>query len=265
MEYALKSRFVRGERPLGTWVSVGHSVIAEVSALGGFEFVLLDTEHTSMSLETVENMARAVDATEGRTESVVRIPNNDPVRAKRILDIGVSGVMVPMVETADGARALVEATRYPPDGIRGIASGRATAYGREFQSYVTEANDHILTIVQIETREGLANADEIASVDGIDALFVGPADLSAALDVFGEWDSEELTTAMDDVIDAGRQAGISVGTLTVRAEDIETRLRQGFDFLIVGKDTTSLLTKNEDLRQRYHDALSVEATVADGE
>lgn len=265
MEYALKSMFEGEEQPLGTWISVGHPVIAEISAMGGFDFLLLDTEHTSMSLETVENMVRAVDATDDGAEAMVRIPTNDPVRVKRILDIGVSGVMVPMIETAEEARSLVEATRYPPEGIRGIATGRATAYGREFHSYVAEANDRILTIVQIETRQGLENADEIARVDGIDALFVGPADLSGSLGVFGEWDSEELTTAMHDVIDAGTQAGVPVGTLTVQGDDIGTRLEQGFDFLIIGKDTSSLMEKNEELRRRYDDARSVEIGVTDGE
>jgi 2-dehydro-3-deoxyglucarate aldolase/4-hydroxy-2-oxoheptanedioate aldolase len=264
MNRGLKSAFERGDDPLGTWLSIGHPVVAEVSALGGFDFLLLDTEHTSMSLETVENMVRAVEATEGRTEMVVRVPANDPVRIKRVLDIGAPGIMVPMIESAADARAFVEATRYPPDGVRGIATGRATAYGREFLSYVAEANDRLLRIVQIENRAGLSNAEEIAAVDGVDALFVGPADLSGALGVFAEWDADDLTAAMERVVDAGRTAGVPVGTLTVDPDDIEMRLDQGFDFLVVGKDTASLLGTHEQLRARYDAVRSAGSEADDG-
>jgi len=256
----LTAKFDQGASPVGTWVSVGHPVVAEVTAMSGFDFLLLDTEHTSMTLESVENATRAVDATPGETETLVRVPENDPVRIKRVLDIGVAGVMAPMVETADEARSFVEATRYPPEGVRGIATGRATGYGREFERYVSEANERILTVVQLETREGVRNVGDIAAVEGIDALFVGPADLSGSLDVFAEWEHDELVTAMERVVEAGRGTGLPVGTLAVRGEDVEPRVEQGFDYLIVGKDTTTLLERNEELRRRYDDARSAGAT-----
>jgi 2-dehydro-3-deoxyglucarate aldolase/4-hydroxy-2-oxoheptanedioate aldolase len=247
----LKDEFENGTNVVSAWLSVGHPAVAEVTAAQDFDFVLIDTEHTAMSLETVENMSRGVDATEGDTETIVRVPSNDAVRIKRVLDIGVAGVMVPMIETAEEAREVVEATRYPPKGIRGVASGRATEYGDDFQEYVETANESIVTIVQIENRRGLENAAEIAAVDDIDAVFVGPADLSANLGIFAEWENEQLNEGIERVIDVGDSADIPVGTLVVDPDDIEMRVEQGFDYLIVGKDTSHLASANEAIRRRY--------------
>lgn len=252
----LNERFDTESNLVGAWLSIGHPTVAEVTAAQGFDFVLIDTEHTPLGLETVENMSRAVEATDGITKTLVRVPSNDPVRIKRTLDIGVSGVMVPMIETREEAEAVVDAVRYPPSGIRGIASGRATEYGEEFETYVESANESIFTIVQIETQTGLENAEEIAMVDGIDALFVGPADLSANLGVFAEWENSRLNEAIDTVIRSAKRADVPAGTLVVDPDDIEMRVEQGFDYLIVGKDTNHLATNNESIRQRYERAVS---------
>jgi 2-keto-3-deoxy-L-rhamnonate aldolase RhmA len=251
------------DRPLGSWVSIGHPTVAEVKARLGLDFVLVDMEHTIMSLETVENMARAIDAAPGETDTVVRVPWNDPVRLKRVIDIGVAGVMVPMIGSAKEARNLVEALRYPPEGIRGIASSRATGYGRNFEEYVTTANGSILTIVQIETEAGLENVEAIAAVDGVDALFVGPADLSGALDLFAEWDAEEFQHAVGRVIEAGRSTDVPVGTLTADVDDIESTADRGFDFLIAGKDTTELMNSTERAIENYDDVLETTASTTD--
>lgn len=244
------------EYPAGNWISIGHPAVAELSAALGFDFILIDTEHTSMSLETVEDLTRAVDAADGVTETIVRVPENDPSKIKRTLDIGVSGIMVPMIETADEARTIAQACQYPPDGFRGIAGGRAAKYGLDFHDYVENANGSILTIAQIETQCGLKNIEEIARVDGIDALFVGPADLSGNLNVFAEWDSETLNDAINDVIDAGSEANMPIGTLATRNEDIETRVQQGFDFLIVGKDTSYLAAGSKHAKDIYEESVN---------
>lgn len=236
-----KDAIESGTNPLGTWISVGHPTIAEAVAQLDLDFVLVDMEHTTMNLETVESMTRGVDAASGDTDAVVRVPWNDPVRLKRVIDIGVAGVMVPMIDNQAEARELVRALRYPPEGIRGIAGSRATGYGKNFEEYVTTANGSILTIAQIETKEGLENAEQIAAVDGIDALFVGPADLSGALEMFAEWDSPEFSDAVNSVIEAGHAADVPVGTLTVDPEGIDARVKQGFDFLIAGKDVSLLM------------------------
>lgn len=244
-----------GDNPLGTWISIGHPSVAEGLSHLDLDFVLIDMEHTTMSLETVEDMARAVDAAPSPTNTIVRVPWNDPIRLKRVIDIGVAGVMVPMISSADEARDLVNSLRYPPEGSRGIAGSRATGYGRNFEEYVTNANGSLVTIAQIETQEGLENAADIASVDGIDALFVGPADLSGALGMFGEWESEEFSQAVTSIIEAGNSVGVPVGTLTVDPDGIERNLEQGFDFLIVGKDISLLMSSIEDAIADYQSAL----------
>jgi 2-keto-3-deoxy-L-rhamnonate aldolase RhmA len=236
MRDALRS----GEPVVGTWASLADPAVPELLAPDA-DFVVLDTEHTPNSLETVADCARAVDAAPGETLPLARVAWNDPVRIKRLLDLGVAGVMVPMVETAEEAAAAVEACRYPPDGVRGIATARASAYGRRFESYVGSANEDVLTVLQIETAAGVENAADIAAVDGVDALFVGPADLSADLGVFGEWTSPELTDAIASVLDAAEDAGTPVGTLGARPDEIRALGSLGFDFLIAGVDTALLL------------------------
>lgn len=241
--------------PIGTWLSVGHPTVSEAVAQTDLDFVLIDTEHTTMSLETVENMARSVDAAPGDTQTVVRVPWNDPVTLKRVIDIGVGGVMVPMLESAEEAEQFVDAVQYPPDGSRGIAGSRATNYGTNFEEYVTNANGSIFTIAQIETERGLENATDIAAVDGIHSLFVGPSDLSGALDVFGHSDPDSLNQAIDRIVTAGHDNDTAVGTLTIDSESVERRLEQGFDFLIVGKDTSQLIVAARESIDTYERAL----------
>jgi 2-keto-3-deoxy-L-rhamnonate aldolase RhmA len=229
-----------GEPVVGTWASLADPAVPELLAPDA-DFVVLDTEHTPNSLETVSDCARAVDAADGDALPIARVAWNDPVRIKRLLDTGVAGVMVPMVESADEAEEAVAACRYPPGGVRGIATARASDYGRNFEGYVESANDDLLTILQIETEAGVENAADIAAVDGVDALFVGPADLSANLGVFGEWTSAELTGAISTVLDAGAAADTPVGTLGARPAEVRALGALGFGFLIAGVDTAMLL------------------------
>lgn len=249
----------------GTWLSIGSPAVAEVSALLGLEFVVVEAEHTTMGLETIENMVRGIDAADGETASIVRVPWNDKVYLKRVLDTGVDGVLVPMIETAEEARALVEAVRYPPEGVRGIGSGRASQYGRHFQEYVENADETFVTIAQIESKRGVENAEEIASVDGIDALFVGPADLSGSLGVFAQWDSEVLKQHMERLVEISEEADIPIGTLVTRQEDIETRVGQGFDFLAVGKDTATLAAGTEEMITEYKRSVEERRSHSTGE
>lgn len=265
IETTIKDAVRDGKYPLGTWISIGHPTVAEAAASLDLDFVLIDTEHTTISLETVEEMQRGVEAAGGETQTVVRVPWNDPVRLKRTLDIGVAGVMVPMIETAAEAKELVRSLRYPPEGTRGIASGRAAEYGLDFEEYVQHANGSILTIAQIETERGLENAREIGAVDGIDALFVGPADLSGALGMFGEWETDEFEGAMQRIVERGHASGTPVGTLTVDTTDIDRLLGQNFDFLIAGKDTTLFIDGVCDVIETYRETLRKQASPGSGD
>jgi 2-keto-3-deoxy-L-rhamnonate aldolase RhmA len=223
---------------VGTWTTLSDPAVAEIAATD-FDFVVVDTEHTPLGLETVTDCLRAVHAAGGT--GVVRTPWNDPVRIKRLLDSGPDGLLVPMVESAAEARGAVDATRYPPAGTRGVAAARAADYGRTFESYVRESHRDVAVIVQIESETGVENAADIASVDGIDGVFVGPADLSASMGVFAEWTDPEFLAAIETVLEAGEAADVPVGTLGTTPEQIRTLGSLGFDYLIAGADFTHLI------------------------
>lgn len=237
----LRERLRAREPLVGSWVSLADPAVAEMVASLGYDFVLVDMEHTPATLETVEGMARAVDAADGDVPALVRVPGNGHVAIKRVLDLGVRGVMVPMVESAQEARDLVAATRYPPAGVRGVGGGRAADYGLSMEGYVDTADERIVTIAQVETEAGLENVEAIAGVDGLDALFIGPADLSTALGAFGEYDAEAFVAAVDRILGAGRDAGIPVATLSASADGIERWIDWGFDFLMAGADVGHVL------------------------
>ena len=237
----------------GTWVSIGHPAVAELSAELGFDFVLIDTEHTSTGIDRLEELIRAVDAAEGDAAPLVRVPWNDPVRIKRALDAGAAGLMVPMIETGEDAEAAVEAMRYPPEGIRGTAPSRASAYGRRFEEYFEAANDELVTIVQVESAEGVENAAAIAAVEGVDAVLVGHGDLSASIGAFGEWDGEAFQEALGRIVEAAHAEGTPVGMLALSDEDIRRWTDAGVDFLIVGADISYITEGAADARETFEE------------
>jgi 4-hydroxy-2-oxoheptanedioate aldolase len=241
---------MRLSETIGTWTSLASPAVAEIAAGGAFDFVVVDTEHAPVGLEAVANNLRAIEA--GDSHSIVRVPWNDPVRIKRLLDLGPDGLLVPMIDSEEEAREAVAATRYPPDGVRGVAAARAAEYGRSLDEYVRDGHRDLLTIAQIETGTGVENSDRIAAVEGIDALLIGPADLSASLDVFGEWGADEFVTSVETVIEAGTDAGVPVGTLGTDPEQIRTLGSLGFDFMIAGVDFAHVIRG----QQRAYDAAS---------
>lgn len=243
------------EDPVGNWLSIGHPAVAELCA-PGFDFVVIDTEHTDIGLESLANMLRAVESLDDSPTTFVRVPWNDRVEIKRILDLGPDGVIVPMVESEDEARRAVAATQYPPDGNRGVAPGRATDYGRSFDEYVEQGAEAVRTIVQIETRNGLEQSEEIAAVDGVDGVLVGQGDLSASLGVLGEWTSDTFQSALDTVIDAAHDAGKPVCMLAMNTEGIHRWKAAGADVIIAGIDATYLVNGSETARDEFDIAVS---------
>lgn len=246
---------VAGEPVVGNWISLAHPAIAETSADLGFDFVVIDTEHTSIASDELEAMIRATDAGDGGTAPVVRIPDHDAGKIKRVLDMGAAGLMVPMVESAADAEDVVEAVRYPPEGRRGAAPARASGYGRSFEEYFESANDQIVTIVQIETARAVENIEEILAVDGVDAIQIGQGDLSASLGVFGEWESDGFRDALDRVVGAADAAGVPVGMLALDAEGIDRWLDAGVDFMTVGVDVVYLQEGATRAKEHFEDAV----------
>lgn len=247
-------RKLRERQPIvGTWLTLADPAVAETSASLEFDVAVIDREHAPLSLETTAEMARAVDAAGTDTEAIVRVSENDATEIKRVLDAGVAGVMAPMIDTEAEARELVAATRYPPEGVRGVGIGRATDYGDALTESI-ETDDPI-TIAQVETREGLANVEAIAAVDGLDAIFVGPADLSAALGCFGEFENEEFLEAVDRILEAGHTVDKPVATIALEEADVERWLERGFDAVMVGVDVDYVRTGSERAKRAFEETV----------
>jgi 2-keto-3-deoxy-L-rhamnonate aldolase RhmA len=231
----LRQRALRGEVLAGTWLNLASSLTAEMAGRAGFDWLLLDREHGVGDSETLLHQLQAIDCTPAC--AVVRIAWNDAARFKLALDLGPSGIMVPYVNTAEEARQAVAAMRYPPQGVRGVARfNRAAGFSMEFDRYFAEANASLLTVIQIETPEAVANAAEIAAIDGVDVLFVGPLDLSVNLGIPQQFAHPDFRAAIAKVIAAAKGAGKAAGTLLANAEQIALAIADGYTFIAVGSD-----------------------------
>jgi 4-hydroxy-2-oxoheptanedioate aldolase len=244
-----KRALAAGQVQVGVWSSLSSPVAAEIVAGSGFDWVLLDTEHSPSELPTVLQQLHAVQGT--ATSAVVRPAWNDPVMFKRLLDIGVQSLLVPFVQNADEARRAVAATRYPPQGIRGVATTtRATRYGR-VDGYLARAQDEICVIVQIETRAALAVLEAIAGVDGVDGLFIGPGDLAADMGHLGDNAHPEVRAAIDDAIRRIRRTGKAAGMLAPVEADARHWLDLGCNMLAVGSDVGLLARQADALAEKF--------------
>ena len=172
----IKEQMRRGEPSIGSWMSMAHPSIAEILAMAGYEWIVIETEHTAIDVSEVLRLIIAIE--QRGSVPLVRLAWNDPIQAKAVLDSGAAGILVPMVNTKADAELAVSMTKYPPLGSRGVGLARAQGYGINFDAYVTNANADTLLLVQIEHREAVENIEQILSVTGIDGVFIGPYDLS---------------------------------------------------------------------------------------
>jgi 2-dehydro-3-deoxyglucarate aldolase/4-hydroxy-2-oxoheptanedioate aldolase len=247
----LRDQFRDGEQLRGGWVSIPHGDVAELTARHDYDFVVVDMEHAPTDVNDLSDLVRGVDAAPGEAVPLVRVPGNDEVVIKRALDTGVGGLMVPRIDTAADAEAVVAASTYPPDGIRGTAGTRASGFGADLPAYLDGADDALTRIVQVETLSAVENAADIAAVAGIDALFVGPADLSVTLSVPLDYDAPPFEEAVSRVVGAAEDAGVPVGVFATDPERFGTWAERGFDFAVLGYDAGFLRTGNERLLSAY--------------
>lgn len=224
-----------GARPLaGSWIMTGSANAAEAMACTGLDFIIVDMEHTDAALGDVIAMLRAIDG--AGCEAVVRPPSVDPVSIRRLLDAGARTIMVPFVETAAQARDIVSATRYPPRGTRGLALMHRGSRYNQIPDYATTADGEICIIAQIETQTGIENTEAIAAVDGIDALFYGPGDLSCVVGEIGNTTGTAVRELIAREVRRCRDLGIASGTLVPDLASAEWAKSQPFDFISVGND-----------------------------
>lgn len=235
---------------IGLWVCSGSPLVAEIMAGSGADWLLIDTEHSPNSLESVLAQLQAVHGYP--VVPVVRLPWNDVVLIKQYLDLGAQNLLIPMVNDAEQARAAVAAVRYPPHGVRGVGSAlaRAARWNR-IPDYLARANQTISLTVQIETTEAVANVEEILAVDGVDAIFVGPSDLAASMGHLGEQEHPEVISAVERCLAAAGTAGKPAGVNAFVEATARHYLDAGARFVLVGADVAILARSSEQLAERF--------------
>jgi 2-keto-3-deoxy-L-rhamnonate aldolase RhmA len=242
---SFRARLKAGEPLVGSIVTLPLASVAEIVADAGFDWLWIDMEHGPLDLLHVEAMIRA----RGNAAAIVRAPGNDPVWIKRILDSGCDGVLLPHVDSADEARAAVEAAFYPPRGKRSFGVSRAHGYGPRMNDYLESSPDETTVMVQIESAAAVRNIDAILTTDGVDAAVIGPFDLSGSLGHLGDITHAEVAGAIDAVIAAGKRHGVPVGIFCGNAELARGYLARGFSPIAVGVDSMLLSAGARELRQ----------------
>lgn len=232
---SIRERVLNHELIVGTFINLGSNLTVEMAGNSGFDWVLIDLEHGAGDQESLVHQLQAVTSTPAAP--IVRIANNDPPRFKRVLDLGASGIMVPYVSNVSEAEQAVASMRYPPRGIRGVAKlNRGSSFGQDFDNYFAHAHELLLTVIQIETVEAVNCIDNLAAVDGVDVLFIGPLDLSVNLGIPQQFDHPKFLEARNKVLEAAKKAGKVAGILLLNPDQVEETIAAGFSFVALGSD-----------------------------
>lgn len=246
----IKEKMKSGQASLGSWMSMAHVSIAEILASAGYEWVVVETEHTAIDVSQVLPLLIAI---EGRGAiPLVRLAWNDPIQCKAVMDSGAGGVLVPMVNSRADAELAVKSVKYPPLGFRGVGLARAQGYGQSFGEYMRAANEDSLVMVQIEHIDAVRNIDEILSVPGIDGTFIGPYDLSSSMCLAGQLNHPDVVSAKQRVLDATLAHGLAPGIHLVHpdraTDEVESCIQQGYRFIALGTD---ILFLGDSCRELY--------------
>ena len=250
---AFKRALRAGHQQLGLWCTIGSAYSLELLAGSGFQWLLIDTEHSPS--EVVDVLAQLQSVAPYDTSAVVRPASNDPVLIKRILDLGAQTLLIPYVQDRDEAERAVRSTRYGPGGFRGVSAlTRATRFGR-VPDYAARCEQEICVLVQVETVEALGQIDAIASVPGVDGIFIGPADLAASMGLAGQSGHPRVLAAVEDAVRRVVRAGKPAGVLTADAEFARRCIAAGTTFTAVGIDAGILARESSALAARFADVL----------
>jgi len=244
-----RQRILARERLIGLWVSLASHVSTEIVGLANFDWLLIDSEHSPNDIPLMMQQLQVLQASPSAV--IARAGWNDPVEIKRLLDIGFYNLLIPFVESEEEARRAVAATRYPPAGTRGVAlAQRGSNYGT-VPDYHKHINDHICVLVQIESRKGLDALDDIAAVDGVDGIFIGPSDLSAALGHLGDSEHPEVQATIRDITARATAKGKAVGIIAPDNAIARRYIDMGMHFVAVGSDQGCLQKSLVELRQKF--------------
>jgi 2-dehydro-3-deoxyglucarate aldolase len=228
------------EAIIGGWINSASPIIAEIMSSSGFDFLVIDTEHSAVDVPQVLNMFQAIKAGNPDCFPMVRLPGNLYSETKRYLDAGAMGVIAPLVNTAAGAKELVRSVKYPPLGERGVGFGRSHGYGFEFENYMKTANENSFICVQIEHIQAVENIDEIFAVEGIDAAFIGPYDLSASMGRTAQFNHPQYIKACAKILEKCKEHNIIPGVHVVQPDYHEAieQIKQGFKIIVFSLDIT---------------------------
>ena len=244
-----KQRLKAGEKQIGLWSQFGNGAATEIVVDAGFDWILIDTEHAPLDLAVVTDQLRIIQPS--ASSAIVRPAWNDAVLFKRILDAGAQTLLVPYVESAEEAQRAVIAARYPPSGRRGVATThRANRYGR-VGDYYARATDETCVLVQLETTQAVAALEEIADVDGVDGVFIGPSDLAASMGHVGQPTHPEPRKLILDACTRAKAVGVPIGILAPVEADAQMFLETGFTFVAVGSEIGLLRKATDDLRAKF--------------
>lgn len=242
----LKQRIIAGETVHGCWINLGSTVSAEIIGRSGFDWVLIDLEHGAGNDLIMYQQLQVLAGTE--TTPLVRIEDWTRGKIQRILDAGASGIMFPQIQRPDEAEMVTQMMYYPPRGKRGMAKMvRATGFGKYADEYINNRDQHLVNVVQIETLGALKDIDQIAAIDGVDVLFVGPSDLSLALGIFGQLDHPLFQKALRDVAEAAKKHGKTTGVLLLDINQYEMYHQLGYRFLACGADASFVAKSAESM------------------
>jgi 2-keto-3-deoxy-L-rhamnonate aldolase RhmA len=233
MNLNIRARLKKKDVLIGTLITVPVPEVAEIMAEVGYDWLFVDTEHGSFNARGAQGILQAVDH---RCPCVIRIPSNDEVWIKKALDIGAAGIIAPGVNSAEEAERIVRLCKYPPRGCRGVGIGRAHGYGLQFNEYIDNANDEIAVILQAENTNAVENISDIVQVSDIDAILIGPYDLSASMGKMGNINDAEVQAAISKITKVCQDAGVPLGIFAGSAESAKPYLQRGFTLVAISTD-----------------------------
>lgn len=239
---SLKNKLKSNVVTIGSWITLAHPAIAEIMARAGFDWLVVDLEHSVITIKEAEELIRVINLC--GVVPLVRLSTNDSVQIKRVMDAGAHGIIVPMVNNRAEADAAVEAVYYPPKGSRGVGLARAQGYGTTFQKYREWLDDEAVVIVQVEHIDAVNNLENILKVPGIDGYFIGPYDLSASMGLSGQFDHPDMVASIERIRQVGSLLNKPGGLHIVEPDNLqlEKRIKEGFKFIAYSLDTRMLDT-----------------------
>lgn len=235
-----KIKLKKRQLTIGSWITLAHPAIAEIMAKAGFDWLVVDLEHSVITIREAEELIRVIDLC--GVIPFVRLSSNDPVQIKRVMDAGAHGIIVPMVNSVKEAKQAVSAACYPLQGTRGVGLARAQGYGSSFDKYLDSVKKESVVIVQVEHIDAVDNLEAILSVGGVDGFIVGPYDLSGSLGVPGKFDHPLMQEAMERIVSIGMKSDKVLGIHVVEPniEEFKKRIKQGYRFLVYSLDIRML-------------------------